>query len=365
MESVVLHNVRLISGKRIDMVIENGLIKHMEKAGTGRGENIIDCSNIYVSSGWIDMHVHAYPNFRPYGDRIDEIGVKQGVHTVIDAGSCGADHIDHLFENVKKSKTNLLAFLNLSRIGLKQTDELSNIDWIDRKKILSAIDTHKNGIIGLKVRMSGSVIGKSGIKPLQIAREISGETSLPLMVHIGSSPPEIKDILSLLKKDDIVTHFLHGKQNNLFDERGNPIPELTDAINRGVHLDVGHGSKSFSFKVAEMAKENNILFNTISTDIYRENRLNGPVYSMAHVLSKFFHLGYSLKEIMDAVTIHAAKWLKNEELAELRVGAPANLTLFAVKKTPTTLMDSEGNKRLAKKKIVAKGVFINGEFFEC
>ncbi|PHB04699.1 amidohydrolase/deacetylase family metallohydrolase, partial [Bacillus pseudomycoides] len=71
-----------------------------------------------------------------------------------------------------------------------------------------------------------------------------------------------------------------------------PLPVLLDAVNRGVHLDVGHGNASFSFKVAEAAKRHGIAFNTISTDIYRKNRIHGPVYSMAHVLSKFLYLGY-------------------------------------------------------------------------
>ncbi|MDR4442593.1 amidohydrolase/deacetylase family metallohydrolase, partial [Bacillus cereus] len=68
-------------------------------------------------------------------------------------------------------------------------------------------------------------------------------------------------------------------ENNLFGEEGKRLPGLLDAVKRGVHLDVGHGNASFSFKVAEAAKRHDIIFNTISTDIYRKNRVNGPVYS--------------------------------------------------------------------------------------
>ena len=52
---------------------------------------------------------------------------------------------------------------------------------------------------------------------------------------------------------------------------------LLDAVNRGVHLDVGHGNASFSFKVAEAAKRHDIALNTISTDIYRKNRARSSV----------------------------------------------------------------------------------------
>jgi dihydroorotase len=44
------------------------------KAGAGRGKQVMDYSGVYVSSGWIDLHVHAFPDFDPYGDEIDEIG---------------------------------------------------------------------------------------------------------------------------------------------------------------------------------------------------------------------------------------------------------------------------------------------------
>src|SRR5699024_3606213 len=120
--------------------------------------------------------------------------------------------------------------------------------------------------------------------------KFSNDTGLPLMVHIGSGPPAIQNILELLQKDDVITHFLNGKANNLFDREGKPLPELQRAIDRGVHLDVGHGNASFSFTVANQAKANEVHFDTISTDIYRKNRMYGPVYSMSSVLTKFLYL---------------------------------------------------------------------------
>ena len=150
---------------------------------------VLDYSGTYISSGWIDLHVHAFPDFEPYGDEIDEIGVKQGVTTLVDAGSCGADQIADLVQSQYAAKTNLLAFLNISRIGLKRTDELSNMEWLKTEKILEAMKAYRSIIVGLKARISKSVVGKSGIEPLHVARTLSRETSLPIMVHIGSAPP--------------------------------------------------------------------------------------------------------------------------------------------------------------------------------
>ncbi|SDH84082.1 amidohydrolase/deacetylase family metallohydrolase [Alteribacillus bidgolensis] len=363
-ERFVLRNVKRVNGEDIDIVIEDGKIAEVTKAGGGSGY-VLDYSGVYVSSGWIDLHVHAFPEFVPYGDEIDEIGVKQGVTTIVDAGSCGADRVADLVAVREQAKTNLFAFLNISRIGLKRVDELSNLEWIDKEKLIQAVNEYKEAIVGLKARISQSVVGESGIKPLQIARTLSSETSLPLMIHIGSAPPNIETVIPLLQNKDIITHYLNGKENNLFNKQGEPLQVLMDAIERGVHLDVGHGTASFSFKVAEAAKQHRIGLNTISTDIYRENRINGPVYSMANVLSKFLHIGYSLEDVIAAVTTHAASWLEKPELGRIKVGDVANLTLFTVENEPVTLIDSEGDKRIAERSIKTKGAFVNGEFIEC
>ncbi|MBO1513954.1 amidohydrolase/deacetylase family metallohydrolase [Metabacillus bambusae] len=365
MKDFVLSQVRTVNGDEIDLVIEGGKIAQVTKAGYGRGKHVLDYSGVYVSSGWIDLHVHAFPEFDPYGDEIDEIGVKQGVTTIVDAGSCGADRITDLVSSSERAKTNLYAFLNISRIGLKRVDELSNLEWIDKEKVVQAVNDYKEVIVGLKARISKSVVCESGIEPLRIARSLSIETSLPLMVHIGSGPPYIDEIIPLLEKRDVITHYLNGKQNNLFDAKENPLQVFKDAIQRGVHLDVGHGTASFSFRVAEAAKRHHIGLNTISTDIYRGNRMNGPVYSMANVLTKFLSLGYSLEEVIAAVTTNAANWLEKPELGRIEVGDVANLTLFTVKNEPITLIDSEGDKRVAGRRIETKGVVANGEFIEC
>ncbi|MGE7878197.1 amidohydrolase/deacetylase family metallohydrolase [Peribacillus muralis] len=364
--SLILKNVRMLDGNSVDIILENGVINEITLPGTATGAEMIDYEDkVFVSSGWIDMHVHAFPEFEPYGDDVDEIGYKTGVTTVIDAGSTGADQISDLVNSCKNSKTNVFAFLNISRIGLKRIDELSDISWLNEEEVKNAFSQYGDFIVGLKARISKSVVGPNGVEPLKIARMFSSDTGLPLMVHIGSGPPDIKEVLELLEEKDIITHYLNGKANNLFDQAGEPLPELTKAIERGVHLDVGHGTASFSFPTAENARKKEVRFNTISTDIYRRNRENGPVFNMANVLTKFLYLGYPLKEVIDAVTVNAAAWLHKPELGRISVGDLANLTLFSIEDETTVLLDSDGEERTAEKRIVAKGVVINGEFFEC
>lgn len=367
-ERIIWRNVKLAdSSLAVDIVIgADGRLAELAAAGTASGGRRIDCTGLYASSGWIDLHVHAFPELEPYGDAIDEIGVRQGVTTIVDAGSCGADRIDDLAASRKQADTRVLALLNVSRLGLSRVDELSDLSWVNEEKALQAIARHPGFIVGLKARMSGSVVGGNGLEPLRMARSLSEESGLPLMVHIGSRPPGVEEILPLLRKRDVVTHYLNGKPDNrLFDQSGRPLPALQAARERGVWLDVGHGTASFSFEVAEAARGADIPFDTISTDIYRSNRLGGPVHSLSHVLTKFLLLGYELQEIIAAVTSRPAEWLGRPELGRIQVGEPANLTLFEVADRPSELLDSEGEARTARQMIEARGVYTNGQYFAC
>lgn len=363
-ERMVLENIQFVSGQTVDITITEGVISAITAPFTGTGKKI-DCTGMFVSSGWIDLHVHAFSRLSPYGDELDQIGIKQGVTTVVDAGSCGAEQIGELFEHAETAKTNLLAFLNVSKVGLKRLNELSNLSWINREEILDTLAQYNGQIVGLKARISKSVVNSNGIKPLVLSRMLADDCSLPLMVHIGSSPPNIVHILPYLRKGDILTHYLNGKNNRPFHEDGTPIQELVDAIERGVMLDVGHGSSSFSFKVAEQARRHGIHFHTISTDIYRKNRLEGPVYSLATVLSKFLSIGYSLESVIAGVTTNAANWLDRPELGRIKVGDRANLTLFTVEQGSFLLIDSESVERKANQMINPKGVFVDGEWNQC
>lgn len=361
----MLRNVRSVTGKEMDIVLDHGVIAEITAAGDGRGQRIWDGAGAYVSSGWIDMHVHAFPEFHPYGDEIDTIGVHQGVTTIVDAGSCGSDRIAELKQQSEQARTRVLAFMNISRIGLQRVDELSQPEWIDFERAEEAVRQHGKFIVGLKARISSSVVKEQGIIPLQRARALSAKTGLPLMVHIGSGPPDINEVIPLLERGDIITHYLNGKDNNLFDPVGQPLQVLRDAIHRGVHLDVGHGTASFSFQVAEAAKRQGIVPGTISTDIYRGNRVNGPVFSLASVLSKFLYLGYPLEEVIAAVTTRAAEWLRRPELGRIQMGEPGNLTVFTVEKQSEVLTDSEGEQRITDTLIQVKGAVAHGEFIEC
>ncbi|MDN5681712.1 MAG: amidohydrolase family protein, partial [Ewingella sp.] len=75
---------------------------------------------------------------------------------------------------------------------------------------------------------------------------------------------------------------------------------------------------------------------------YCRNRVNGPVHSLAAVMSKFFTVGMTLEQVIDCVTCNAADALRLPSKGRLEVGADADLTLFEIQHAPKVFLDSEG-----------------------
>ena len=214
----------------------------------------------YVSAGWIDSHVHCYPKSPIYHDQPDSVGIATGVTTVVDAGSTGADDIDDFYTLTREAATEVYALLNISRVGLIVQNELANMANIDADAVREAVKRHPDFIVGLKARMSSSVVGENGITPLDRAKAMQKENGdLPLMVHIGNNPPDLDEIAERLSAGDIITHCYNGKPNRILTPQGELRASVTRAISRGVRLDVGHGTASLSFAVAKRAIELGIL----------------------------------------------------------------------------------------------------------
>lgn len=361
MYDLIIRGARLSDEQVVDIALQDGRIAAIGKVqGNAQHEHDL-AGRYYLSAGWIDSHVHCYPKSPIYHDEADAIGVAHGVTTVVDAGSTGAEHIDDFYRLTRAAQTQVYALINIARTGIVTQNELADMTQIDGEAVQQAVARLPDFIVGLKARISSSVVGENGVQPLIKAKAIQQQTGgLPLMVHIGNNPPNLDQIADLLTTGDIITHCFNGKPNRILTPQGELKAAVKQAIARGVKLDVGHGSASFSFEVARAAIAQGILPDTISSDIYCRNRLAGPVHNLAHVMSKFFSVGMTLPQVIDCVTVNAAAGLRLQRKGQLKVGYDADLTVFSVKEETRPFIDSEGEQVAGEKHLVPLAAVVAG-----
>ncbi|NTZ50488.1 amidohydrolase/deacetylase family metallohydrolase [Citrobacter gillenii] len=353
MFDLLLRHARLVDDTVSDIAVKDGKIAALGEITDPAVKTVNLRGECYVSAGWIDSHVHCYPKSPIYHDQPDSIGIATGVTTVVDAGSTGADDIDDFYTLTREATTDVYALLNISRVGLIAQNELANMANIDADAVKQAVQRHPDFIVGLKARMSSSVVGENGIIPLDHAKAMQAQNGdLPLMVHIGNNPPDLDEVAERLTAGDIITHCYNGKPNRILTPEGELRASVTRAISRGVRLDVGHGTASLSFAVAKRAISLGILPHTISSDIYCRNRISGPVHSLANVMSKFLAIGMSLPQVIECVTASAADGLRLKNKGRLQVGLDADLTLFTLKRQPAVLVDAENDSLQAEQLLV-------------
>lgn len=367
MLDVVVRNGKTIDGQKVEIGISDGKIVEISdkiSKESRREMNLND--DQYISAGWIDDHVHCYEKMTLYYDYPDEVGVKRGVTTVIDAGTTGAENIGDFCALASKSKTNVYALLNISKWGIVEQDELADLTKVQRDAVRTAIERFPEFIVGLKARMSKTVIGSSGIEPLRLAKKFQREYGeLPLMVHVGSAPPELSEIMELMDKGDVLTHCFNGKDNGIFDREKRQIKDFVwEAYNKGIIFDIGHGTDSFNFEVAKQALSEGMTSSSISSDIYVRNRENGPVYDLATTMEKLFVVGYSWEEIIKQVTERPAENFHLRNKGKLAVGYDADMTIFTIKNSEKELIDSNGNTRKAKQEIIPVETIIGGQIYD-
>jgi len=313
---------------------------------------VIDASGRYVTPGLIDVHVHVFPGVSFLGVEPDPTCLARGVTTVVDAGSAGADTFPGFRKYViEVSQTRILAQLNISSQGMlsRHVGEFALPEYADVDACCRMIEQHRDLILGVKVRLTkNSIVAQSaGMTPLHRAREAADAAGLPIMVHPQAAwCDSIDDILKVMKKGDILTHTFHGSACGIMDgDSGKVRVSVLDAIERGVIFDVGHGAGSFSWDVVEAAMAEGVLPMTISSDLHTGN-INGPVYDLANILTKFLHLGLSLDDVLARVTsVPAAAVLMQDRIGTLAPGAWGDAVVFELREGTYNLEDCHGGVR--------------------
>lgn len=339
--------------RRVDIAMQGGRVAAVEVSlESAKATETIDASGLIVTPGMIDMHVHIYAGVSHYGIPPDPTCLARGVTTAVDAGSAGASTFMGLRRYViEASATRLFALLNISRIGMVSgaeqdppLGELEDLRHLNVPAAVRCIEANRDLILGVKLRLSANLAadGKNELQGLKLAREAADAVGLPIMIHTPKSSLGLPTILAEMRKGDILTHCFHAHESGILDSAGNVLPEVRQAIDRGVLLDVGHGKGSFGYEIARQALKQGVLPHTISSDLHFYN-LHGPVFDLATTVSKFLHLGLDLNDALRRVTSTPATVIKMEkELGTLAVGAHADAVIFRLQEGRRPLADTVG-----------------------
>ena len=340
-----------ISGSKVARVASN--------LAETEARQVLNARNRIVTPGLIDLHVHVYDGVAPLGIPADPNCIAKGVTTVVDAGSAGA----HTFPGFRKYVINVVdtrvyALLNISVVGQSTLSEdnmhgeLLDLRYANPKLAIRTIERNRDVILGVKVRLSRPIAGDHDLAALRLAKEAADAVKLPVMVHIGDTASPLKDILAMLTKGDVVTHSFRGGEGGILDAKGRILPEVRAAVDRGIHLDIGHGAGSFSFDTAEKALRQELLPGTISSDVHQFN-VNGPVFDLATTLSKFLHLGLTLEQVIERASTNAANTFGfPQDLGTLREGAEADVAVFTLAEGNFEFVDSLKQKRTGHLKLL-------------
>jgi len=321
-----------------------------------------DAAGGYVTPGLIDLHTHVFRKVTFWGGNADVVGARSGVTTWVDAGSSGAFTIDGFREFiVRPAAVRILAFLNISCIGLVAHDyELTNLAFCNPDLFELMLNANRDVLVGGKVRLGASTVGSNGFEPLKLARDVLDRCELPVMLHIAERPPHPEEFVDLLRQGDVLTHCFTGWDMRLVDEHGKIQPFARQWIDRGVLLDIGHGTGSLTFATAEAMLAAGIKPHFISSDIH-QNSMRGPMYDLPTCLAKFLALGLSLDDVIACATHAPAQFLQMErEIGTLQKDAYADVAVFELVSQPVDLYDSDWQIKRGDQSLHCRATFVGG-----
>lgn len=344
---------------RMDVAIVDGKIFQVAPdIPESHAKKVIDAKGLYVSPGFIDIHTHVFVGSKPgFADGInslspDDFTCRSGVTTVVDAGTSGWRNFPVFKDQViDKSKTRILAFLNIAGWGMSGKPKAEDIDDMNPDSVFFTIQKYPETIVGIKI---GHYEGKDWT-PFDQALAAAGKSNVPLLVECHLPQYSLEDQLNRMRPGDIITHSFEkvSERMSVIDEQGLVRPFVKEAQKKGILFDVGHGGAGFWFSEAMPALQQGLLPNSFGTDLHRFS-VNSGMKDMLNVMSKYLNMGMKKEDIILRATWAPAMSIKREDLGHLSKGAVADIAVWSMRKGNFGFVDAGGNKIEGDRKLEAE-----------
>ncbi len=320
---------------------------------------VVDVSGFYVTPELVDIHVHVYAGTGMRGAYSGDNSVypdghtfRSGVTTVVDVGSSGWRNFEDFKDRIiDRSRTRVLAMLNIVGKGMGGGEIEQNPDDMDAKATADMAKKHPDTIVGVKTAHYRA----PNWTAVDRAVEAGTLADIPVMVDFGSftkQRPFEELVTKRLRPGDMYTH-MYLSRVPMFDASGKLRPYLLDARKRGVKFDVGHGGGSFVWKQAIPAIKQGWIPDSISTDLHITS-MNRGMKNMTNVMSKILNQGVSIYDVVKMSTWHPAQQIKRTEFGHLSVGAVADVAVLRVDEGEFGFLDVRNGRFMGDKLIVAE-----------
>jgi dihydroorotase len=353
-----------------DVVFADGKVKAVGRdAPHGRDAEIRDAKGRIVTPGLIDLHTHVYWGGTSVGVDATALARRSGTTTFVDAGTAGpANFLGFRKHVIEPSPVRILPYLNVSFAGIYafsptvMVGECADLRLIDLRECRKVAEANRDLVVGIKVRVGNKAGGNSGVAPLDMALEVAESLGLPVMCHLDFPPPSRLEVMSRMRKGDVLTHCFRPFPNSPAKPEGGVREEILAARERGVIFDIGHGAGSFGFGTARAMLAAGFLPDVISSDVHTMS-IDGPAFDLLHTLSKFLVMGVPLPQVIKSATSAAAAAISRPDLGTFKPGSVGDATLISIEEGEFTYHDVLAEPLKANKKLEARGVVIGGRWW--
>ncbi len=353
---LLLQNGRVIDAKNnidrvTDVAIKDGKIAavgdHLNAADAAR---TVDAHGLLVTPGLVDIHTHVYASTGEKGSLAGDESVwpdgftfRTGVTTVVDAGSSGWRNFEDFKEHIiDRSQTRVLVMLNIVGAGMRGGNYEDNLADMDGEFTGAMAKRYPGIVVGVK---SAHYPGPEWDPYIQ-AVKAGTIANIPVMIDYGANRierPLSKLLSTYLRPGDIYTHTYSGFRGEQDTQTLKESQALRTGRARGIYFDAGTGGGSFRFAVAIPLIRDGFKPDSLSTDLHTGS-MNGATKDMLTVMGAFISSGLTIPEVVADATWHPAREIKQEQLGNLSVGAPADVAVLSVQHGSFGYMDSDNRR---------------------